>query len=508
MKNLLKFLALIIAIGAIFLIALNGLTPGLVKDNGSALQTTQNNPRLDSDQQAVNDETNFPQAMNAPELTPTPEIFNPLRPSPTASNNELPLTCQVTDLKIYINQEWGYCFAYPFGYDLDDAQGVNGMVALYGPPLDESIEPLRVFLGISQTPVPASSQLDALVDSYLSGAVLQNLPWDISRQSMSLGGEPAEVLEPLPGRLSYRQVLALHQDRLYTLQFSPIDVNLASSDLEALYQTVSGSFAFLPAAQTLVSSSSTTSWFEFGKNIHFKYDPGLAPWLEAATIPAVPASENILFAETHPAYVQFRFLGYQGGRIYDLPLLPFDNRVAQIIVFQAADFPGYGDDQPLGFPEQLQALQDYLRSPDINRCGQLYAGEEPSLPMLPWLYARQAFCSQPKILDFVGGEGVRYLTFYNQDPSPVLDRQIFYTFQGLTHDGKFYVAAFLPVSSGVFPIDPPECPQCGDPDYNPFTAWEEVTSQELTRLNGLKPDDFSPSLTALDEMIQTIQIGD
>jgi hypothetical protein len=506
-KTLIKILAVLSAVGAIFSIAWIGLTPGIATEIGRMLQSRQNNPGASSNPQAASETKNAPQALHAPEFTPTPEIFNPLQPSPTASKNDLPLTCQVTDLEVYINQEWGYCFAYPSGYDLDDAQGANGTVALYGPPLDVSLEPVQVSLVISPVLVPSGSQLSALADAYLSSAAFQNLPWDISRQITQLGGEPAEVLEPLPGRLSYRQVLALHQDRLYTLQFSPVDVNLASSDLEAMYQTVTGSFAFFPT-QSIATSIVTTSWYEFGRNIQFSYDSRLAPWVEASTIPAIPASENILFAEAHPVYAQFRCLGFQGGRLYDLPMLPFENRVAQANIFQTADFPGYGDDQALGFPSQLDALQAFLKSPDFDRCGHLYAEDELSLPILPWLYARQAFCSQPKILEFDGGKGVRYLTFYTQDPSPVLDRQIFYTFQGLTEDGKFYIAAFLPVTTGIFPVDPPDCPRCGDPNFNPFVEWEEVTSQELSQLNGLESADFLPHLTALDEMIKTLQIGD
>ena len=35
-------------------------------------------------------------------LAPTPEIFNPLDPSPTPSESTLPLTCQVTDLNVQV----------------------------------------------------------------------------------------------------------------------------------------------------------------------------------------------------------------------------------------------------------------------------------------------------------------------------------------------------------------------------------------------------------------------
>jgi hypothetical protein len=89
----------------------------------------------------------------------------------------------------------------------------------------------------------------------------------------------------------------------------------------------------------------------------------------------------------------------------------------------------------------------------------------------------------------------------------VLDFQVFYTFQGATNDGKFYVAAFFPIQTGIFPADPPQCSKCGDPNYNPLVDWQTVLTEQLNQLNNQPADDFAPSLTVLDEMIQSIRIG-
>jgi hypothetical protein len=50
--------------------------------------------------------------------TATPAVMPRLGPSPTPSGNSLPLDCQVTDLKVYINEADGYCFAYPGRFTL------------------------------------------------------------------------------------------------------------------------------------------------------------------------------------------------------------------------------------------------------------------------------------------------------------------------------------------------------------------------------------------------------
>jgi hypothetical protein len=252
----------------------------------------------------------------------------------------------------------------------------------------------------------------------------------------------------------------------------------------------------------------TASWSEFGREISLAYDTRLASGVEARSVPEVPISDQVMFAESRPAYAQFRFSGYQQGRSYQLPLLPEENNIAQVMIFRTADFPGYGDDLPQGFGSQLQALKDVLATGvDPARCAQPVQGDS-GLPFLPWLNAQQALCSQPQILEFPGGKGVRYLTHYSQDPSPVLDQRIFYTFQGLTEDDQFYVSAVFPVETGIFPTEPPPCPKCGLPDYNPFPEWQALLQEQLTRLNAQPAEQFNPSLAVLDELIQTIEIKD
>jgi hypothetical protein len=433
--------------------------------------------------------------------TPTPEIFIPLDPSPTAVESSLPSSCQVTDLNVYTDEAAGYCFAYPTQFK--KGEPFTSGISILGPALDESGEPLRASLGLGVQPVPADSDIARLVDAYLSQSGFQELPWTIERSSLTLGGEPAEMLEPIPSLGSARLVMALHRNRLYTLRFHPVDQELAQSDLDALYQTVTGSLAFLDGVDmpSVAAAVQTASWFEFGQNISLEYDPLLAPWVEAATVSAVPVSNEVMFSESHPAYVRFGFLGFQGGRVYDLPFLPADNRVAQVSVFQTADFPGYGDDNQFGFLGQQQVLSDLLQSGvDPARCAEPMYTYEESLPFLPWLNAKQTFCAQPQILDFQSGKGLRYLTYYAQAPDPALDSQIFYTFQGLSADGKYYISASFPVSTGIFPNQPADSPLFPDP------AFLETMKAQVRQLNTQATDRFEPSLSSLDALVASIKI--
>jgi hypothetical protein len=69
------------------------------------------------------------------------------------------------------------------------------------------------------------------------------------RRTVTTGGEPAVVLDGMPGQDINRQVVMVHDGRLYHLTFAPLDDTNAerSARLEELYTTVMGSFAFLPA---------------------------------------------------------------------------------------------------------------------------------------------------------------------------------------------------------------------------------------------------------------------
>lgn len=65
---------------------------------------------------------------------------------------------------------------------------------------------------------------------------------------VTLGGQDALVLDRLPGQDINRRVVAVHDDRLYDLTFSPVgpDDGEVGQRTEALYDLVLRSFTFLP----------------------------------------------------------------------------------------------------------------------------------------------------------------------------------------------------------------------------------------------------------------------
>lgn len=249
----------------------------------------------------------------------------------------------------------------------------------------------------------------------------------------------------------------------------------------------------------------TIDLMAFGQVISVSYEANLATSVEAIMVPAVPISDQILFSESHPSYAQLRFLDYPVNSAYQLPVLPVEDNVPQIMVFQTKDFPGYGDDNPMGFVNQFQVLAEVVKTGvNLNRCNEPISDYESSLPFLPWINMKQTFCAQPQIVEFAGGRGIRYLTYYAQSPEPTLEGRVFYIFQGIKNDGQFYISVLFPIQTGIFPAEPSPCPKCGDPNYNTFPEWDALLKEQLTQLNARSENDFAPPLTILDEVVKSI----
>jgi len=173
----------------------------------------------------------------------------------------------------------------------------------------------------------------------------------------------------------------------------------------------------------------------------------------------------------------------------------------QIFVYPASE---YATLFPGAF-ESIHRLDNILYDPaGINL-------DQP-LPMVPFFNAAQVFASNVQAVAFQGGGGVRFVTEYAQAPLPVDNHDLFYNFQGLSRDGTYYIIAILPVTA-------PNLAETGDltapvpaggvafPDLNsanPDTQGYYAAITEL--LNGTDSGAFSPSLSQLDALIQSMQI--
>lgn len=172
----------------------------------------------------------------------TPNIMPRLNPSPTSSNSTLPLTCQITDLNIYINEADGYCFAYPSRFTLDDQPSDKPDVL--GPAVDDSVEPIHATLTIEVAPALTDKTLREQAEAYLkefSVVDSATLTWS----QVQVGDEAGWVVEPVPALLAHRIVFVQHNGYLFRLMYWPVDIPAAKADLDELMQVTLASFAFI-----------------------------------------------------------------------------------------------------------------------------------------------------------------------------------------------------------------------------------------------------------------------
>ena len=193
--------------------------------------------------------------------------------------------------------------------------------------------------------------------------------------------------------------------------------------------------------------------------------------------------------EIHPAYAEFALERYPLQEKFFQP---------KIFIYPVAEFEKVNT----GAAQIIGDLRTLLAAPPDPM--------PTAMPFLPLFNAGQIFHANDQILKFQNGSGVRFLIQFGQDAMPVNNHELFYTFQGLTDDGAFYVSTTLPVNA-AFLLEYPSPEFTLPPDGIPFPWGSYDTLGEYYRanvrqLNATPPDAFTPSLTALDTLIQSMLV--
>ncbi|WP_169238037.1 hypothetical protein [Candidatus Roseilinea sp. NK_OTU-006] len=156
--------------------------------------------------------------------------------------------------------------------------------------------------------------------------------------------------------------------------------------------------------------------------------------------------------------------------------------------------------------ERLNTLQNLLASESVPVYA--FGASLESLPFLPLYNAGQVFYAQYQKLPFQNGKGIRYLTAFAQDVFPVSNSQLLYTYQGITQDGKYWVAVILPVKHPLLPDDVAAENLPGGLSWEQFEAnYPAYINQIAAMLNAQPANSFVPSLEALDSLVTRMQIA-
>jgi hypothetical protein len=246
-------------------------------------------------------------------------------------------------------------------------------------------------------------------------------------------------------------------------------------ELDALIRSLT-----VPAAKTAVPTQPTTVGTTGEVTLDFST---VAQNVTVETVPAVPFDPGLFWTTIGPEYRMLTLEGYPVGSSEIKP---------QIFIYPVNELASANENMAK-IATDLQALLQTQQAGD-------------SLPFLPLVNSIQAMDTQVHYLDFMSGTGVRYLTQLNQGPVPINNSELIYTFQGLSSDGKFYIAAVLPVTNPELQSGPEfsaEYTQAltDDPGY-----YKGYISSTINLLNQQSAASFTPSLDELDALARSITL--
>jgi hypothetical protein len=188
--------------------------------------------------------------------------------------------------------------------------------------------------------------------------------------------------------------------------------------------------------------------------------------------------------ETYPSYIEFSFEGYGVSDHFHEPKI----RVYPVEEYRIIN-------------PSAASIVDALQQTLIDKPG---GSAMSNLPFLPMWNAAQMFSANVEYIDFQNGSGLRYLTMFGQAIYPIDNMNLFYTFQGITDDGRYYISAVLPVINGGLPNDGASLLD----DYEGFIEnWDNYLAETLTWLEEQPSQNFLPNLEDLDTMMSSFVIN-
>ena len=249
---------------------------------------------------------------------------------------------------------------------------------------------------------------------------------------------------------------------------------VSSTPTSTLPATATPTVTLAPSATPNVSCNEIT----------LNLDQALASGFQCKTVPAAGGPNDPYFA-INPQFTDVTFQGY---------ILPNTFFPAHISVYPVQDFHALAPDIIDGKVTALQAL--------------IAGGALPAkgaLPLLPIFNAAEEFRAEYKVISFSGGSGIRYLAQYSQFFDPINSHEMFYSFQGLSTDGKYWISAILPISNSMLPPNGDNPP--GGMTWDQFgNQFQTYLTDIVIKLEAQPPDSYSPTIAALDALIESIAV--
>jgi hypothetical protein len=252
---------------------------------------------------------------------------------------------------------------------------------------------------------------------------------------------------------------------------------------------VLASLTGLVFAQTPAGNTATLYY----NGIQFSYPPddfgAVLPTFDEGTTYQTDAP---YFANVAP-HTRFAFLRPN-------PVHPDQNFIGELRVYRIADLEAYAE------PTYREAVEELRNLDTSNLSGYANANVDyrtPELPFLPRLNATQVFRAHPHALNFENVQGVEFYTYYSVGLEPILEGQVFYAYQGITTDGKYYLSFSMPVETGILESDIPS-----NLDRDAFAAnYTQYLQDTFSAIQSADSATFNPAPPVLSEFFESIAIA-
>ena len=258
---------------------------------------------------------------------------------------------------------------------------------------------------------------------------------------------------------------------------------VVAATMEAHTASPTGSISTQASTEAATQAGRTPVSFE---GVSFTIPNGMASSANTDKMTAVESNTDAPW-DIAPTHLRFTLTEYQLQSKFHEP---------RVFVYPAEEYAGINTNAA----EQIERLKKILAgAPALQE----------TLPTVPFFNAASIIAANIKTIPFQNGGGIRFLTQYAQYAAPINNHELFYHFQGLTSDGKYYVIAILPITAPILPEDEkPEAtvPEGGIPiptDVGPNDVYYFSITEKL---NSLSQDAFTPSLDSLDALIQSILV--
>ena len=205
---------------------------------------------------------------------------------------------------------------------------------------------------------------------------------------------------------------------------------------------------------------------------------GIAKTTKVEIVPKDPYSkqEEVIDLNGAPTHVRILFDGKQlkyGDNSFNEP---------HLLIYPMADYVAlFPKERQIAFNKRIATLKKIIANKSVKGVKEI--------PVLPESDGYEFCHDQEKYLAFNqgAGTGVSYVTVYGNGDPPVNESDFFYSFQGLTADGKYYVAFYWPVKATGMPKDLP-------------------LAKSQKYLETLPRGKYQPSLDVLDKVVSSITI--